>query len=177
MPRPGIWCIAWSEACRWSPEALYEAFRYWGLDDLSFIVSRDGEVSNVKPPWPMDEEWTELMGTVAGRYYTVTLPIGDGYEATAVHLWESEDGTEWHAVDLPQLLDGSVNYVELASGKGQLILTVHGMDPVLGSVWVSNDGRNWIQSEIDPSQVGFAEPTDFGWMMHPFDATMISADG
>ena len=70
----------------WSPDALYEAFRYWGLDDLSFIVSREGVVSNVKPPWPMDEEWIEFMGTVAGRYYTVTLPIGDEFEATAIHL-------------------------------------------------------------------------------------------
>ncbi len=161
----------------WSPEEMLAGVRGWGLFDVSFVVSNDGELSVVRPPWPMGDEWSEN-GIVesSGRYYTNTLTLGENYSATAIHLWESEDGLVWNAVDLPQLHDGTFDYVDLAGGGGRLFMVVH--DGTGGSVWTSIDARDWQTVDVGIDTLLFRpESTDFGWLINGFDSVSISGNG
>jgi hypothetical protein len=162
----------------WTAQAQLEAYRGWGLDDISFIVAHDGEITVVRPPWPMGEEWWNGIVSAAGRYYTLSMPLGEGYSATAIHIWESADGLEWTEVNLPQLSSGVLDHAQLFGGTHGLLLTVHGMLDGSQSVWASTDGRTWRQGDVDPSLVGIAFDTDLGWMMPGTYATAaLSRDG
>jgi hypothetical protein len=163
----------------WTAEEMMAGIRGWGLFDVSFVVSREGELSVVRPPWPMGEEWT-LSGIVesSDRYYTHTLTPGDDYAANAIHLWESEDGLDWSEVGLPTLHDGRIDYVTLAGGGDRLFMVIENMGGS-GSVWTSTNARDW--QEIDPGNDDiFFQPerTDFGWLSsNAFGAVSLSGDG
>jgi hypothetical protein len=163
----------------WSPEALVTALRGWGLLDYSFVVSRNGEIRVVRPPWTMGEDWTDIrVVTAFGRYYTITLPLGEGYSSTDIHLWESEDGISWTLLDTPQLWTGTLEWAEIVGGNDQLLIIPHdfeGSSPMS----VSADGRTWSEAVLGDSTAGLFSPTstDFGWLGNGFDQTAISADG
>jgi hypothetical protein len=158
----------------WTPEALLTGFRGWGLEEVTFIVSRNGVVTEVRPPWESGERWLDAANntTALGRYYMASLAVGEDSVTNEVHLWESEDGVAWRAAPLPPW--GQVpEWLETAGSATQLIVTAHSPD----SVWVTDDGENWTQVEIDPVLAGSPTPTDFGWIMNAFDAAAISGDG
>ncbi len=157
----------------WTQEALLTALRGWGLEDVSFIVSRDGVIEEVRPPWEMGEEWSGAIGTAFGRYFTTSYVVGESYTTTQVHLWESADGASWAPIPVPPFAQ-LPEYLELTGSPNQLLLSAHNPD----SVWVTTDARIW--EEIPPSDmilIGGPTPTDFGWLMGGFDATSISGDG
>jgi hypothetical protein len=160
----------------WTPEELLAGLRGWGLFDVSFVVCRDGELSVVRPPWPMSEEWIEN-GVVesSGRYYTHTLTPAENYTASAIHLWESADGLNWNKVDLPQLHDGPIDYVTL-SGSGDRLFMVVDLMGGPETVWTSTDARDW--QEVDAQGIPFiqTERTEFGWLSS-FSGIAISGDG
>jgi hypothetical protein len=162
----------------WTPEALVTALRGWGLLDYSFVVSHDGEITVVRPPWTMGEDWTdERIVTAFGRYYTTSLPLGEGYSSTDIHLWESEDGLVWTLLDVPQLWTDTLEWAELVSSGEQLIMIPH--DLAGGSpLWVSTDARNWTPAVLEGQASVFSPiSTDFGWLAGGFDQTAVSADG
>jgi hypothetical protein len=158
----------------WGADELLRAYRGWGLDDISFMVSRGGEVSEVRPPWAANEDWysSGVMGTALGRYFSASFVGGHGTPVTAAHLWTSDDGLAWRSAPLPPVPDPP-DWLELAGSPNQLILTTHGPD----AVWTSSDGEQWTEVSIDPALAGAPTPTDFGWIMNAFDAAAISADG
>jgi hypothetical protein len=168
----------------WTPEELLEALRGWGLEDVAFVVSSGGEIEVVRPPFPMAEEWTESMGsgiaTAFGRYYTMSLTRGAGYTAERARLWESQDGATWIEVPLPDLYPGPLNSVQLAARTDGLIILVDGADD--GAVlWQSADGRDFVQVDVDPSDIGWVAATDFGWLVNAiygsWDRAVVSSDG
>jgi hypothetical protein len=162
----------------WTPEALLRAFRGWGLDDVNFVVSRDGEITVVRPPWPMGEDWTES-GVVSalGRYYTATGTLGENFSLSAIRLWESTDGLSWGEVSLPPLVDPPLNHVSLGGTNDFLTMTISA--EAGDTMWVSTDGSTWTQADIDPTLVIFGGPeaTDFGYLLNGFDAAAVSLDG
>jgi hypothetical protein len=160
----------------WSPDALLAGLRGWGFEAVSFVVYRNGEFTVVEPPWPMEEEWSDASPIVPGlgRYYTISLPLGDGYAATGIHLWESSDGVEWALVDLPAAATDDVNWVEIAGRAGGLVMSVHGQSEA-DSLWTSADGRTWAEADVSGASLAMPVPTDFGWLLA--GASAISADG
>lgn len=166
----------------WSAEALMAALRGWGLDDIAFVVARRGEISVVRPPWPMGEEWADqAIVTAFGKYYTISLPLAPGYAAAGVHLWESEDGAKWAELELPDLDVETLERADLTGGPNQLIMTARGMGQGSEVVWTSSNGRDWTQAAVDASDVIAPVSTTFGWLMDggygTFDRAIISADG
>jgi hypothetical protein len=162
----------------WTSEELLRSLRGWGLDDVNFLVSRNGEISVIRPPWPMGEDWTaEVVTSALGRYFTVSGPLGENFSLSGFRLWESIDGLTWSQVEVPPLVDGALNNVSLAGTDDQLLMTISA--EAGDSLWVSTDGRTWTQSDIDPAIVtlGAPEATDFGWLLNAFDAAAVSADG
>ena len=158
----------------WSAEGQLAAFRGWGLEDMSFLVNRGGEVTLVRPPWPMGEEPAEGTSVVAafGRYFAMSLPLGDGYEATAIHLWESTDGLEWAPVELPSRAFDGLNWAEFGGREDALVITVH--EAQSDWVWTSTDGRQWTEAELGATIPSAPVATDFGWVM---GTAAISDDG
>ncbi len=156
----------------WRPEALLAAFRGWGLWDVSLLVSRNGKVTVARPPWPMGEEGA--ITAAFGRYYATSLPIGNDYLATDIHLWESDDGLTWKSVELPRVHDGRLEYPALTGTNDRLMLTVDEAD-VPNTLWTTTDGASWHQIDVDASlnsdqtrtafEVSDPIRTDFGWMM------------
>jgi hypothetical protein len=156
----------------WGADELLRAYRGWGLDDISFIVSRQGEVSEVRPPWAASEDWysSGVMGTALGRYFSASFVGGHGTPTTAAHLWTSEDGVAWRSAPLPPGSDPP-DWLELGGSDDQLVLSTHDPD----GVWVTSDGENWTPASY--TFVGRAEATDVGWLMNGFDLAAASADG
>jgi hypothetical protein len=159
----------------WTPQALLEGLRGWGLKDVSFLVRSGGDVTVVRPPWTMGEDWTGIV-TSGGRYYVASLPLGPEYSATAIHLWESDDGLTWTGIDVPRLWDDVLESITLASGPDGLVMMLS-QTTGSSSLWSSSDGRDWSEGAVDPSLIGDPEHTSFGWLMNAFDATAISVDG
>jgi hypothetical protein len=161
----------------WTPDALLTALRGWGLDDVNFLVSRDGEITVVRPPWPMGEDWTESgVITALGRYYTATGPLGENFSLSGIRLWESPDGLSWSEVSPPSVA-APIDSVSLGGSDDQLLLTISA--EAGDTIWVSTDGSTWTQADIDPATptLGPADSMDFGWLLNAFDATAVSADG
>jgi hypothetical protein len=162
----------------WTGEELLAALRGWGLEDISLIVRIGGETRLVRPPWPMGEEWSGDIVTARGRYYTVSVPVLPDYSATAVHLWESEDGVTWRQVALPAVWEGRLERADLYGGPDGLLMAVQVMDGGAVSVWSSPDGETWSRADISPSYVWYASATPFGWVLQPdFTSIALSADG
>jgi hypothetical protein len=161
----------------WTPEALLRALRGWGLIDVSFMVSHAGVVSVIRPPWPMDEEWSRSITTANGRYYTHTLTLGTDYSATAIHVWESLDGLAWKRVDLSQFTQ-ELDYATLAGGPTGLVMVIHKIAAVREELWASTDGRDWVRSAAELSVIGEPMSTSFGWVTARSDrVAAISTDG
>jgi hypothetical protein len=158
----------------WTPEALLEGYRGWGLEEVTLLASRDGVVSEVRAPWASGEEWYDAGNntTALGRYFIASSAVRSDGTIEAVHLWESVDGVTWAAVPVPPWGEAP-DWVETAGSATQLIVTAHTPD----SVWVTTDARTWTEVEIDPLLAGTPTSTDFGWLMNAFDAAAISGDG
>ncbi len=156
----------------WTPEALVRALRFWGLVDASFIVSHDGDLSVVRPPWAKGEEWTDGIVTFDGAYYTISLPLGRGYLAETIHLWTSRDGLSWESVDLPSGMTARLDHADLISGPRGLVMLINGVGTDR-SVWASPDGRTWERGDDDPDEMATPWPGTFGWVM----GSRISPDG
>ena len=165
----------------WTPEALLTKVRSWGLEDVSLLVADGDDMTVVHAPWPMEEEWLGSVVSAGGRYYTATMPIGERYNATAVHLWASDDGLAWEPI---ALRDGSginaapFDWMELNGVGDRLFLEIHDRDGGTDELWTSVDGRGWTQAEVDDDRIGEPVATDFGWFMggRPYSA-VISVDG
>ncbi len=149
----------------WRPEALLAAYRSWGLEDVSFIVSRAGDISVVRPPWTMGEEWTGSIITAFGKYYTLSMPVKEDFTATAIHVWESSDGLAWDLVNLPKVYDGPLDTPRLSGDEHRLFLTVPETQGAY-AIWTSTDGRAWHSIDVD--HITDPTKTDFGWLMTNF---------
>jgi hypothetical protein len=159
----------------WTPEELLTALRGWGLDDISLLVSRDGEATAIRPPWPMGEEFVGMVAA-DGAYFAVTLVVGDRYNTTEVHLWKSGEGSSWERFPVPvDLRDGSQSVI-LASDGDDLLITIDGPGP--DRVMVSDDGRDWTTGEVPLGLEGVPYPAPFGWILAGYGAmAAVSADG
>jgi hypothetical protein len=156
----------------WSAESLVRALRGWGLEDASFIVSRDGDLSVVRPPWVMGEEWADGIVTFDGSYFAISLPLGQDYLAETVHLWTSRDGLSWEPVDLPAGMTARLDHADLISGPRGLVMLINGVGTDR-SVWASSDGRTWGLGDDDDEEMSTPWPGTFGWVM----GNRISPDG
>jgi hypothetical protein len=158
----------------WSAEALARSLRGSGLHDLRFIARTAGEIHELLPPWPGGEEWVGDIVASGGKYFTASLPINDDYLATAVHLWESDDGVVWHAVPT-NLPTEPFEYAYLAASDDRLVVNIQGAGDA-NDIWSSATGRDWDRAQIDPSQVGIPISTDFGFLLQPSYTTMLVSD-
>jgi hypothetical protein len=158
----------------WPPEAMLTALRGWGLVDTSFVVSRAGTLSIVRPPWPMDQEEGDILAA-DGRYVAIAREIGQGYSVVVVHVWESSDGVSWRELETPPLPSGNVRDVQLTASADRLFLSIDG--DAGQSLWTMTDRETWTRADIDALYIGTPEQTGDGWLISANAAMAISTDG
>lgn len=160
----------------WTPDALYEGLRYWGIEDRAFLVGHDGQVSLARPPFVQGEEWVGV--TIAlGRYYVTTLEPGPGFTAKSVHVWESSDGLTWRPVDIPDVPTDRLQYANLHGRSDALLLGIEATDGTTWT-WASDDGSTWAAADRPEAGMHEVVATDFGWISNDaYGESAISTDG
>jgi hypothetical protein len=158
----------------WTSEEMLTSLRGYGLHDVSLLIGKGDELTVVRPPWPPTEEFFDTGSIVAanGRLYATSLVIGEDNDATALHLWSSENGIDWDAVELPPPPRPTFEWIELIENNGTLLIFVH--DDEGDWIWSSSDGSGWTMTELGAENFGSAVPTGFGWMSSSFDGSQMS---
>ncbi len=161
----------------WTPEASLSWIRGWGLDHEVLIVSRDGRITTEAPPWPRGQQASEMPVTAfKDSYFATSFTIADeGYVASALHLWQSDDGHAWRDIEGPALPEATFDYAEVTSGPEELLLRVNGS--TTQTVWASADGIEWTRAMDDPDLIAPPEPTEFGWLMPGYRTAAVSGAG